>query len=53
MNVKEYLRNAMKLEKTVYTLNLTIQYLQECQKNLGIPKWEVLQAENGGNGRKN
>lgn len=38
MNIKEYLGNAMKLEKTVYTLNITINYLQECQRNLGISK---------------
>lgn len=36
MNIKEYLKNILGLEKDLYTLNQSIYYLTSSQKNLGI-----------------
>lgn len=36
MNTKEYLRDVLELEKTLYTLNTAIGYLKKREKRLGI-----------------
>ena len=51
MDTKEYLKNVMDLEQTIYTLNRAIGYLDNSRRNLGISQNyqpPILETSSGG-----